>query len=77
MDFSKFEIVNKDIIEFFESVAKKDKKIRNRLADLVIRYGETINKKNIKAEEKTFIIVKLFNYRNEFYEAMLKQQTKN
>ena len=64
IDLSSFDIVNKDIISFFESI-KVDKKMRLKLADLVIKYADNIkDKRNIKDEEKRFVTYKLFNYRN-------------
>ena len=64
IDLSSFDIVNKDIISFFESI-KVDKKMRLKLADLVIKYADNIkDKRNVKDEEKRFVAYKLFNYRN-------------
>ncbi len=64
IDLSSFDIVNKDIISFFESI-KVDKKMRLKLADLVVKYADNIkDKRNIKDEEKRFVAYKLFNYRN-------------
>jgi hypothetical protein len=64
INLSNFDIVNKDIIIFFESI-KVDKRTRFKLAELVIKYAASIkDKKNTKTEEKTFVTYKLLNYRN-------------
>lgn len=69
INFDKFEVVNKEIISFFESVPHLNEEILVRIAKLIIKYAEMIidKRKNVKEDEKRFVAYKLFEYRNKFY----------
>jgi shikimate kinase len=73
LNFDKFEIVNREIIRFFESIPHLSEKVLVRISKLVVTYADLITdkRKNVKDEEKRFVAYKLFEYRNKFY-AFLK-----
>lgn len=50
LNFDKFEIVNKEIITFFESIPLLSEKILIRIAKLIVKYAELIidKRKNVK-----------------------------
>jgi hypothetical protein len=70
LDFDKFEVVNKEIIGFFESIPHLSEKVLVMVANLIVKYADMIldKRKNAKDDEKKFVAFKLFDYRNKFYE---------